>query len=243
MAPTQRKAPREARRVILSAAKDLGKLSRFFAALRMTGDVRRYTFSGTGRDLRRAAFTLVEALLAISIAALAASALLLGTGSSMQTTDEALKLTIASGMAQQLMDEVVGQRYCSAGFDGHQWPLGCNSWEAQGTGRERYDDIDDYNGVRSTPPKDLWGVVLGKDNGSGGTRPAAFQAPGGYFDDWQQEIDVYYVSENDTSTPLPNGQVSDYRVVEVRVVENDAQRGRRELVKLRRVVAYVPLLP
>ncbi len=196
-----------------------------------------------GIALRRDGFTLVEALVAIAIAALAGSAMLLGTSSSLQTTDEALKRTIASGMAQQLMDEVVGQRYCAVGLDGRQWPLGCNSWEAQGACRERYDDIDDYSGVRYAPPKDPWGVGLGKDDGAGGTRPAAFQAPKGFIDDWQQEIDVFYVNENDLSTRLPSGQVSDYRVVEVRIVENDAKRGRRELIKLRRVVAYVPLLP
>jgi hypothetical protein len=50
---------------------------------------------------------------------------------------------------------------------------------------------------------------------------------------------VYYVSDANLATPLPAGQTSDYRAVEVRVFYNDPQHGSRELVKLRRIVAYV----
>lgn len=192
---------------------------------------------------RRAAFTLVEALVAVTIAAIAASALLMGIHSSLQTTESAMQQTIAAGMAQQLMDEVVGNLYCQPGVDGYQTTLSPSAWEAQGTARERYNDIDDYHGQRVKPPKDTWGVVLGTDDGKGGQRHVAFQAPGGYFDNWQQEIDVYYVRESDPSVRLPNGQTSDYRAVEVRIIDIKPDGARRELVKLRRVVAYVPVLP
>ncbi len=160
-----------------------------------------------------AAFTLVEALLAISVAALAGSVLLLGITSSLQTTNEALQQTIANGMAQQLMDEVVGGRY---------------------------HDVDDYDGVRRQPPTDPWGIELGKDDGEGGQRHPDFQAPAGFFDNWRQEIDVYYVGESDLTTALPAGQIRDYRAVVVRIVYVDPERGERVLAELRRVVAYVP---
>jgi type II secretory pathway pseudopilin PulG len=192
---------------------------------------------------RRAAFTLVEALVAVTIAAVAASALLMGIHSSLQTTEAAMQQTIAAGMAQQLMDEVVGNLYCAPGTTGYDTSFSHSSWEGQGTGRERYNDIDDYHGERATPPKDPWGVVLGKDDGKGGQRHVAFQAPSGYFDKWQQEIDVYYVRETDPGVRLPSGQTSDYRAVEVRIVDIKPDGARRELVKLRRVVAYVPVLP
>ena len=194
------------------------------------------------RGRRKAAFTLIEALVSITIAAIAGGALLLGVNSSLQTTDEALKRTIATGMAQQLMDEAIGNLYCEPGITGYQTTLGPNSWESAGNGRERYNDIDDYNGVRTQPPKDTWAVPLGKDDGQGGQRHPAFQAPSGYYDNWRQEIDVYYVSAANLSQRLPNGQTSDYRAVEVRIVDNNPSRGPRELVKLRRVVAYVPSL-
>jgi type II secretory pathway pseudopilin PulG len=192
---------------------------------------------------RRPAFTLVEAMIAVSLAAVAGSVLLLGTASSQQAVGDTLRRTIAAGLAEQLMDEVLGQRYCAPGTDGYPTSLGPNSWEAAGVGRQRYNDIDDYHNVRTTPPKDLWGIELGKDNGQGGTRPAAFQAPGNLMANWRQEIDVYYVSASNLNTKLSSGQVSDYRVVEVRITEYVPNVGWKQWARLRRVVAYEPLLP
>ena len=189
-----------------------------------------------------AAFTLVEALVSITIASLAASVLLLGSTSSLRSTTEALQQTVAAGMARQLMDEVVGGRYAALGSGGHQIWLGPSSYEEQGSGRERYDDIDDYHGFQSSPPEDPWGIEIGKDDGEGGERHPGFQAPAGFFDHWREEIEVYYVAESDLTARLPAGQVSDYRAVEVRIIYDDPDRGRRELASLRRDVAYVPPL-
>jgi type II secretory pathway pseudopilin PulG len=185
------------------------------------------------------AFTLVEALLAITILALAGSVLLLGTTTSVETAKTGLYCTIARGMAQQLMDEIVGSRYCELGSDAYQSTLGPGADE---TTRQMYDDSDDYNGLRTKPPKDFYGIALGKDDGLGGQRNALFQVPSGFFDNWQQEVDVYYVGEANLSTKLPAGQYSDYRVVEVRIVYIDPNSGRKELANLKRVVSYVPPL-
>ena len=189
-----------------------------------------------------AAFTLVEALLAISLAALAGSVLLLGVSSSLQMSDEALQQVLADGMAQQLMDEVVGGRYQAVGIGPYQISFSPSAYELGGSGRERYDDIDDYHGLRSQPPTDLWGVELGKDDGEGGERHPNFQGPAGFFDNWRQEVDVCYVGRSDLTTALATGQVSDYRAVVVRIVYVDPERGERVLAELRRVVAYVPPL-
>jgi type II secretory pathway pseudopilin PulG len=195
----------------------------------------------TGPDASRRAFTLIEAMVSIALAAMAGTALLLGSTSSLQSTDESLKRTIASGLAQQLMDEVAGNPYCEAG-QAYAVPIACTSYESQGTGRERYDDIGDYNGVRTQPPKDLWGVALGKDDGLGGQRYVNFQALSGFLENLRQEIDVTYVSETNPTAALPAGQTSDYRAVEVRIMYVDPRGGSRQLAKLRRVVAYVPTL-
>ena len=187
-----------------------------------------------------AAFTLIEALVSISIAAIAASVLLLGITSSVQTSNEALQQTIAHGMAQQLMDEVVGRRYHDEDAGPYQTTFTASFYERGGSGRERYDDVDDYDGIRSLPPTDPWGIELGKDDGEGGERHPGFQAPAGFFDNWRQEIDVYYVDPSDLTAALPAGQVSDYRAVRVRIVYVDPERGDRVLAELSRVVAYVP---
>ena len=81
------------------------------------------------------------------------------------------------------------------------------------------------------------------DDGSGGVRHPAFQAPVGLFDRWCQEVDVYYVSETNPTQRLASGQVSNLRAVEVRIMENDPQRGWCQLARLRRTVAYVPPPP
>lgn len=198
--------------------------------------------SDGSRRSRRAGFTLIEAMVAISLASIAAAALLLGTSASLQATDDSLRRTIAQGMAQQLMDEVVGCRYVAVGAGPYQTVLCPSAAEAAADGRS-YDDIDDFNGFRGQPPTDHFGITLGADDGSGGLRDPAFQCRNGFFDNWRQEIDVYYVNPADPTTPLTAGQTSDYRVVEVRIIYVDPQRGDRELANIKQVVAYVPLLP
>jgi len=187
-----------------------------------------------------AGFTLVEAMVSITIAAMAGSALLLGVNGSLQATTEALEQTIAAGMAEQLMDEVVGARYCAVGEDGYQVNLGASGWELSGSGRERFNDIDDYNQVRCQPPESPRGIELGSEDGEGDRRHPNFQVAGGYLDNWRHEIDVYYIDGSDLTTRLSAGQTSDYRMVEVRITLDFPGRDSRELATLRRVVAYVP---
>ena len=180
--------------------------------------------------------------MALTITVVAGAALLLGIESSMQSTEEALEQTIAGGMALQLIDEVMGNRYVELGVSPYQTVLMPSADEAAPGTRELYDDCDDFNGWESQPAVDCYGVELGADDGTGGTRNPHFQAPGGFFDNWRQEVDVYYVSGSNLTTPLPAGTPSDYRVVEVRIYKDDPARGLHKLVTLRRVIPYVPAL-
>jgi type II secretory pathway pseudopilin PulG len=208
--------------------------------MRIHGTKMSHTFAGRGCG-PPAGFTLVEAVVAISITVIGGAALLLGINSSLQTTKEAMEQTIAMGIAQQLLDEVVGARYCPASTgDPYETTLGPTSYERSGPGRSLYEEIGAYNGIRSRPPTDLWGVALGTDDGEGGQRHPNFFCPPHFFDKWQQEVDIYYVDETDLTTRLPQGKVSDYRAVEVRIVLVDPDRGQRELAKVRQVIAYVP---
>lgn len=191
----------------------------------------------------RRGFTLFEAMLAISLAAAAGAAMLLGTTSALQTSDEALKQVIAAGMAQQLMDEALGCMYCAKGVTPYDSYLGCSVDEDGGQGRERYNDIDDFHNVRYSPPADPYGIALGNDDGLGGVRPPELRAPEGIIGQWRQEVDVYYVAPPDLSIRRTNTNPSDYRAVEVRTVELLPGGGRRELASLKRVVVYVPPLP
>ncbi len=191
------------------------------------------------RRPNRSAFTMVEAVLAITVMALAGSILLFGTSTALQNTQNAMYGAIARGMAQQLMDEIVGCRYYEPDVDPHSTTLGPDGSEATGGTRQYYDDSDDFNGLRTSPPKDFYGVASGKDDGLGGQRNPLFQITPGIIDNWQQEVDVYYVSESNFGTKLPTGQTSDYRMVEVRITCN---QGNRVLATLKRVLSYAPTM-
>jgi type II secretory pathway pseudopilin PulG len=200
-----------------------------------------YRSSNHRRSRFAAGFTLVEALVAISIAAIAGSVLLLGITSSFQTTNEALERTIAAGMAEQLMDEIVGCRYVEAGDDPGSAVPGLDEGEyTEDESRQEFDDVDDYIGFPTGLPEDRWGVKLGADDGEGGLRHENFRAPDKFFEHWRQEISIYYLDESDPATRLPAGQVSRRCAIEVRILHEDPDRGTRELAGLRRVVAYVP---
>ncbi len=170
-------------------------------------------------------FTLVEALVCISLTAVAGSVLLAGIGSSLNTTTEVLHETIAMGMAEQLMDEVLGCRHRDAAAALND-ALGPESGEAaknvEGVDlRTGFDDIDDFDGFRSMPPTDRWGDVLGKGDGrDGDERPWVGQASSSLFDGWRQEVDVQ--------------RVGNQRVIDVRIV--DTARDDRKLAELRQVV-------
>ena len=193
------------------------------------------------RRLRRSGFSLAESLLAITLTSIAGGAILLGLANAAQSTRNVMDRAMATGMAAQLIDEVLGCRYSGEGAGAYQVPLCPNTYETQGAGRERYDDIDDFVSVVSQPPTDPYGVTLGLgDDQIGGQRHPNFRLPANYFSQWRQEVSVYYVSESNPQVKLSGNNTSNFRAVEVRVYRDDGNRGRELLDTVRRVVAYVP---
>jgi hypothetical protein len=194
----------------------------------------------------RAAFTLIEATVAITFTALAGGALVLGTLASLETTHASQEQAIASALAQQLMDEALGRVYLPDSGDPYPTTIGPGGAElvsGNKGARFKLNDIGDYNGYRCQPPVDAWGIPLGQGDGAGGSRNPNFQAPANTLANWQQQVDVYYVSESDLTTALRPGQTSDYRAVEVRIMYINPNGPARQLAQLRRIVVYVPPLP
>jgi prepilin-type N-terminal cleavage/methylation domain-containing protein len=188
----------------------------------------------------RRGFTLVEVMTAMTIMAIAGTTLLVGLASSATTTRDTIDRTIAAGLAQQLLDETCGMRYMEGGGSAYDPPpLGPGSPEVAAGARRQFDDIDDYHGVQTTPPTDRWGITLGNDDGRGGTRPAAFQLPTGYFTGWRQDVSVQYVAESNLSAPLTSG-TSSFRLITVRITSDLPTGGSVELARASRVVSYVP---
>jgi hypothetical protein len=191
------------------------------------------------RPACRFGLTLAEALVALSVTAMAGTALLLAAETSLAMGDDAVERTIARGLAEQLIDEVMGAAYCEKGVSPLDLGLGRNSWENAGMGRERYTDTDDFTGIRSKPIEDRFGSALGAGNGAGGLRPAGFRVRSTLFTNWRAEIDVYYVSPTNTSQKMAVGLASYYRAVEVRIVKIKGTQT-IPLADERRVFSYVP---
>jgi prepilin-type N-terminal cleavage/methylation domain-containing protein len=189
----------------------------------------------------RHGFTLVEALMAISILAVAGSVLLLAVESSLQTTWDAVDKTIADGIAQQVLDEVMTKRYMAidAGPTDAVSTLGPSNTEKAGTGRERYNDTDDFRNFSASPIKGIYGERLGTGNDEGGQRHPAFHVPASKLDGWRQRIEVYYVDPSNHSIRLTSS-TSYYRAVEVHIEYVDADGSVRPLATRKRVYAYLP---
>jgi len=165
---------------------------------------------------------------------------MLGLSSSAQTTQLSVESSIARGIAEGLVDEVLGTRYAAAGAGPYQTSLTASSWERAGQGRERFNDTDDFNQFSAQPVEGPWGVALGLGNDVGGLRHAHFQLPANYFSGWSEEIEVYYVDESNPSVRLTGTNTSNFRAVEVRILADNHDGTQRELATLRRVYAYVP---
>lgn len=193
-------------------------------------------------SVRRPAFTLIEAVVALAILALAGSVLLLAAESSLRTTDEAVRRTIAEGLADQLLDEIFTKRYMEAGESPTEVVLGTESNETSG-GRSPFDDTDDYHLLTSLPAKDAYGQKMGTGDDAGGLRHPNFRVPEGFFDNFRQRVKVYYIDPADPSQPLADGQTSYYRAVEVAVDYVAHDGSERELAVRRRVYAYIPPPP
>ena len=192
------------------------------------------------RSRPRPAFSLVEAIVAISVLALAGTVLLLAVETSLQTTTDAVDRTIADGLAQQLLDELSLPHFMDPepGTSPSD-PLGPSGWESSGNGRERFDDTDDYHNFTAQPAEGVWGEPLGTGNGDGNARHTAFQVPPNYFQSWRQKVEVYFVDPADPSLRLTSG-TSEYRGIEVTIEKIEPDGTARPLATRKKVIAYVP---
>src|SRR5688500_4378313 len=130
-----------------------------------------------------AAFSLIEALISLSITSLAGAVLLLSVQSSLDTTVEAVERTIADGIAQQTLDEVLTKRYVGQGDSPLLATLGAAAHELLGGGTSLFDDTDDYAGYVAQPLKGLYGELLGSGDDSGNSRLANFRVRSDFFQD------------------------------------------------------------
>lgn len=192
-----------------------------------------------GYTRQRTAFSLVEALVALTIMTMAGSVMLLAVESCLTSTTEAVDHLIADGMANQLLDEISLSRFMAVG-DSPLTISGPSATEAAGSGRERFNDLDDYKNVSSKPAAGIWGEMLGTGNDSGAARNANFRVSSTQFTHWRQRVEIYFVSPTNHSQKLTGSSTSYYRAVEVTIEYVEADGSVIPLAKRRRVYAYMP---
>lgn len=191
------------------------------------------------RHPTRIAFTLIETVTALTIASVAGVTILASLATTTSNAADSLDKVVALGIAQQLLDEVSGMKYVEAPGGEYDTPMGPGSPEVAAGARRQFDDIDDYNGVSTSPPTDRWGIRLGADDGRQGTRHVNFQVPASFFTGWKQQVDVSYVSDSNLSTVLTSG-ASNHRQIRVRIFLTEADGTVKTLADISRVVANVP---
>jgi len=191
---------------------------------------------------RRPGFSLVEALIALSIMAMAGAVLLLSVESSLENTADAVDRTIADGIAQQMLDQILTKKFVENAAGGGTLAdvlagVGAALDELTGGGTELYDDVDDYNGYVAQPPKDIYGVLLGTGNDTGGQRPANFRAPASFLQNWRVRVQVYFVNPNDHR--VVSSSATAYRAVQVFVERLESDGTVIPLADRKRVISYI----
>lgn len=181
---------------------------------------------------RRAAVSLVETVIALSLTTFAASALLTAVSSSVRVSTDSLHVAIASGLADQLLDEIALVKFPSATTTG-----------SSGIGRTGFDDLDDFNGYSASPPQARDGSLVGTEgSGSLSTRPQQFQPSPRQLSRYRQQVVVEKVVESGNSWAVTT-QSSNLRRVTVTISYTDAQGQTTPLCTQVRIFSNVAIAP
>jgi type II secretory pathway pseudopilin PulG len=186
--------------------------------------------------VRRNGYSLVEAMVAVTITSIAGGALLASLGGAVRSSSDAVHAVVARGIAEQLMEEIAATRF----------PASTNTTPAGAT-RANFDDIDDYHGWTKSPPEDRYGHVLGAEghllNGTLVERPDELQPDPELVSCFTHAVTVERVTP-DTGTGWNVVTThTNYRRVTVTVSYTDSQSHTQTLAVLTRVFSYVPIAP
>lgn len=186
-------------------------------------------------EVQRNGISLVESIIAVTLTTFVASALLTSVSSSVQVSTDNMRTTIASGLADQLMDEIATVKF----------PSGTGTAPV-GQGRTGFDDLDDYNGYSACPPQARNGFVIGTEGAnSSGTaiyRPQQFQPDSRVLSRYRQQVTVEKIAESG-ATWVVVSQSSTLRRVTVTVSFTDAQGKTTALAVQSRIFSNVAIAP
>ena len=184
---------------------------------------------------RRCGITLVEALAASTIAAVAGAALLTSIGNAIGTSSELTRISVAQGLAEQLMDEMESVRFPTQNAPANNRP------------RRNFETLDDYDGWSCSPPVDRQGYPLGTE---GNTfwffyvpRRPMMQPNPDFMARFTRSVEVERVLPDATSGWRVVTQHTNFRRCTVTVTYTDAQARTTPLAQISRVFSHVSLAP
>jgi type II secretory pathway pseudopilin PulG len=185
----------------------------------------------------RSAFSLIEALTSLTIMSFAGAVLLLSVQSSLDTTIKAVDRTIADGIAQQMLHEILTRRYTPASGSPLDLLAGLLSPSA-GSGTSSFTAISDYAGYTAQPLQGMYGETLGTGDDSGNLRLQNFRVRSDFFQNWKLRVDEYYVTPSDHT--VKSSTATYFRAIEVHVDYIQPSGAALPLAARKRVVTYVP---
>lgn len=202
--------------------------------------LRKCSSRATSLSYRRHGFSLIEAMVAMTIVTFAAAVLLLGVESSLGTSTEVVDRAIADGVARQLLDELTSKHYVQPGNNPETTALGPGGSEEDDEDRRAYNDTDDFHQYTTDGLYDKWGIALGRGNDAGSVRHPSFRLPESYFENWRMSVRVSMVNPTNPSQNLSGSSTSRVRAAEVTISYVQPDGSIQPLAKRRRVFAYLP---
>ena len=184
----------------------------------------------------RHAFTLFEALVAVSITTIAGCAILTSLSAAVRTSTEAAQYTVAQGMARQLINEVSASAFPQA-----------DSLQISSRLRRHFETIDDFADWTATPPVDRDGWPLGAKStlstGETRRRLEPLQADARFIDNFTRSVRVDRVVQDADQTWRVVSEHTPHRRVTVRVSYSDLQTQDRTLCKITRIFSHMATNP
>ena len=180
--------------------------------------------------------TLIETIIAVSLMTFAAAALLTSLSSSVLVSTDSLRAAIATGLADQLIDEIASVRFPSVSGSG----------STSGMGRTGFDDLDDYHGYNMSPPQARNGMAIGTEgaNASGSSmyRPQQFQPNPRSLSGYRQQVAVEKIADSGTSWSVVS-QSTTLRRVTVTISHTDGLGKTTPVAVQVRVFSNVAIAP
>ena len=184
---------------------------------------------------KRSGFTLVEALLAVTVTTVAGAALLTSVGAAVMSSTDAAHSAVGYGMAEAMLEEIAAVRFPTS----ESRPLNRLT-------RIDFDDIDDYAGWASKPPTNRTGTTLGTEANTydgANARLSTMQSDSGFLASFTREVKVERLLPDAGNGWTVVSHSTNYRRVTVMIDYTDARSNTKMIAKVSRIFSYVSLAP